>query len=78
MAEEEAEIIVSGKTIKECLWDLVDKYPDMEKVLFDGEGKLLLKWLIYVDERPALKESELAADIKEGSVIGIYPIVSGG
>jgi len=74
----ESKVKVEGNTVIECLKDLVNLFPDLEETLFDGKGELQLRWLIYIDDKPALNHKELSEPVTNGAVISIIPIVAGG
>jgi len=73
------EIEVKGSTVLECLEDLAGLYPQIKEVLFDGRGKVQLRWMIYLDDKPLLNSSALSSPVRgDNPVIGIYPIIAGG
>jgi len=72
---------VNGKTVGECLKSLIERYPDMEKVLFDNDGRLFYSGLsavaIYVNGEDAYPE-ELNKKVKNGDEIRILYMIGGG
>jgi len=68
---------VAGRNVGECLEKLVDKYPQMKDVLFDGKGKLHNYIEIYVNMESAYPE-ELAKTVKDGDEIHITVMLAGG
>ena len=72
---------VTGKTVGECLKDLTKQYPEMEKVLFDSDGRLFYSGLssvaIYVNGEDAYPE-ELNKKVKDGDEIRVLYMIGGG
>ena len=69
-------IEVEGKTVGECLKDLVKKYPLLEKEIFK-KGQLNSLIEIYIDGASAYP-NELAKPVKEGDEIDLVYMISGG
>jgi molybdopterin converting factor small subunit len=68
---------VSGRTVGDCLEDLVQQYPGMKEGLFDKKGKLLNVVEVYVNNESAYPE-ELAKSVKNGDEIQIILMLAGG
>jgi molybdopterin converting factor small subunit len=68
---------VNGSTVGECLNDLVAKYPDMKKALFDEKGDLVTYVEVYVNLESTFPD-ELAYKVKEGDEIHITIVNVGG
>ena len=71
-------IDVTGNTLRECLEALVHRYPALKGEIVDGQGMLLLKWLIFVNDKLANASDELSTPVKDGDVIQFVPMVAGG
>jgi molybdopterin converting factor small subunit len=71
-------IDVTGNTIRECLGALVRCYPALQGEIVDGQGMLLLKWLIFINGKLSNASDELSAPVTEGDVILLVPMVAGG
>ena len=68
---------VRGKTVGECLEDLVRRYPRLEKEIFrEGDG-LSQVLEIYVNRRSAYP-NELSRPVDEGDELHIVHILGGG
>jgi len=67
----------NGRTIGECLNDLVKKYPQLKELLLNKDGKLLDYLDVYVNRESAYPE-ELAKPVKDGDELHIVNIVVGG
>jgi len=70
-------VIVKGKTVQECLDDLVLQYPGIQKMLFLPDGKLHTYVSVFVgaDMTPA---DELTKPVKDGDVLHVLYIIGGG
>jgi molybdopterin converting factor small subunit len=68
---------VDGKSVGECLDELVERFPGMEKALFAENGKLLNRIEIYRNLESAYPD-ELAARVEDGDEIHITVLLSGG
>ena len=68
---------VNGKTVGECLDNLVKMYPGIKGTLIDKNGKLFAHADIYVNEESAYPE-ELAKPVVDGDMIQIVLMLAGG
>ena len=66
---------VKGKTIKECLDEVVRRYPAMKDELFDTTGE---PGVILLHQGEPVADGTLQGKVKDGDVIGVYPIIIGG
>ncbi len=71
-------IDVTGNTIRECLGALVHCYPALKGEIVDGQGMLLMKWLIFVNSKLATASDELSYPVADGDLILLVPMVAGG
>jgi molybdopterin converting factor small subunit len=69
---------VTGNTLRECLKTLVQCYPALKGEIVDGQGVLLMKWLIFINGKLANASGELSASVTDGDVIMLVPMVAGG
>ena len=69
-------IEVEGKTVGECLQNLVKQYPPLEKEIFKN-GKLNPLIEVYMNGASAYP-NELIKPVKEGDKINLVYILSGG
>ena len=76
-AGDKESVKVKGKTIQECLDDLIKQYPTMKKMVFDENGQLhtyvsifAANEIVYADQLDKL--------IKDGEAIHILYIIGGG
>ncbi len=70
-------ITLEGKTVGDCLNQLVRQYPGMEKALFVKKDKLLNTVEVYVNNASAYPE-ELAKPVNDGDNIYLFVMLSGG
>jgi molybdopterin converting factor small subunit len=66
-----------GKTVGECLTNLVQTYPGMQDVLFDKKGKLRNLIEIYVNQESAYPD-ELRKTTRDGDEIHLTFMLAGG
>jgi molybdopterin converting factor small subunit len=71
-------IEVQGCTVHECIADLIRRYPELKGRILDREGRLLLKWMVYINYKNAIPSNELSYAVKDGDIITILPMVVGG
>lgn len=68
---------VTGRTIGECVDDLIARHPGMKQAVFDGKGKLLSQIEIYLNMESAYPD-ELKKPVKDGDQIHIVVMLAGG
>ena len=68
---------LDGKTVGECLKNLVKKYPAMESSIFGKNGKLSNIVEIYLNLQSAYP-NELVRPVKDGDEIHLTMMLSGG
>jgi molybdopterin converting factor small subunit len=69
---------VNGSDVHACIDELIRQYPDLEGEILDDQGMLLLKWMVYINSRITDASDELSNPVKEGDMIELLPVVSGG
>jgi molybdopterin converting factor small subunit len=70
-------ISVEGNTVGECLSNLVQQYPGMEKALFTKKDKLLNVVEVFVNDATAYP-NELSKPVKDGDKITLLVMLAGG
>jgi len=68
---------VNGSNVGECLNDLTRQFPGTEQWLFNEQGQLLRHVYIYVNAESGYK-ADLAAPTKEGDILIIAALITGG
>jgi len=72
-----AEVAVSGATVKDVLADLVRQYPALGSKLFDG-GKVRPYVNIFVNDEDVRYLDDLDTKVADGVVVALIPAVAGG
>src|SRR5262245_11416732 len=72
------EVELSGGNIAELMSGLVQKYPQLQKHLFNEEGKLRNFVNVYVNDDDVRYLQEDKTPVKEGDVVSIVPSIAGG
>jgi molybdopterin converting factor small subunit len=70
-------VSLEGKTIGECLNQLIKQFPGMEKALFAQKDKLLRNVEIYLNHTSAYP-NELVKSVEDGDEIYIVVMLAGG
>ena len=70
-------IEVEGKTVGECLHDLVKKFPPLENEIFVKNGDLNPIVEVYLNGESAFP-NELIKSVKDGDRINLVYMLSGG
>ncbi len=68
---------VEGKTVGECLNNLIKQFPEMEKALFTKKDKLRNVVEVYLNHAPAFP-NELAKPVMDGDEIHLLVLLAGG
>ncbi|HEX9896924.1 MAG TPA: MoaD/ThiS family protein [Dehalococcoidales bacterium] len=76
-ANDNESIAVKGKTIQECLNDLIKKYPGLKKMVFDQDGQLHTYVSIFAANEIVYAD-QLEKTVKDGDTIHILYIIGGG
>jgi molybdopterin converting factor small subunit len=71
-------IEVQGGSVQECIADLIRRYPDLEGMILDGEDRILLRWMVYINNQSAVAFNELSYHVNDGDIITLLPMVAGG
>ena len=71
-------IEVQGCIVHECIVGLICRYPDLKGRILDGEDKILLKWMVYINNKSVIPSNELSYAVKDGDIITVLPVVAGG
>lgn len=69
---------VKGCTVHECIEALIHKYPALKGEILDVQGMILLKWMVYINNKSPASSDESSHPVKEGDVIELIPVISGG
>lgn len=69
---------VEGDTVGQCLNELIRRWPELKGELLDPEGRLLLRWTIYLNGKPSSSSCELGQPVSPGDTVALLPLVDGG
>ena len=72
------EVQLSGGTVAEVMADLVTKFPELKKHLFNAEGKLRNFVNVYVNDEDVRYLQDDKTSVKESDVVSIVPSIAGG
>ena len=78
MAGDKAEIVASGKTVREALESLRAAHPELASRLFDDKGGLRRYVNFYLNERDIRDLSGAETPVKDGDVLTVMPAIAGG
>jgi len=70
-------IDVQGKTIKECLHDLVRQFPDLKRLLLNKEGDLQSTYEYFVNGESSYPR-DMNKTLKDGDKLNVVYVIHGG
>jgi len=70
-------IDVQGKTIKECLQDLVRQFPGLKKVLLNKDGGLQSTYEYFVNGESSYPR-DMNKTLKDGDKLNVVYVIHGG
>ncbi len=73
----ETRLDVEGRTVGDCIKSILKQYPDMEKKMFDKNGKLKGYVEVLINGQ-GIGTNELAYEVKDGDSMAILVFLSGG
>lgn len=76
-ADNKESVTVKGKTIRECLDNLIKKHPALKKMVFDEDGQLHTYVSIFAANEIVYAD-QLDKPIKDSDTIHILYIIGGG
>lgn len=76
-ADDKESVKVKGKTIQECLENLIKKHPRLKKMIFDEDGQLLTYVSIFAANE-IVYSYQLDKSVKDGDEIHVLYILGGG
>ncbi|NLO28505.1 MAG: MoaD/ThiS family protein [Actinobacteria bacterium] len=71
------EVWVNGTTVGECLSDLISRYPEAERLLFDRGGRLLKLVYVYVNAE-GMTKAEMSWPVREKDRLIVAVLATGG
>jgi adenylyltransferase/sulfurtransferase len=76
--DQQASVDIEGKKIDELLGNLIDRYRDLRKHLYDDSGKLRSFVNVYVNENDIRSLQRFETTVSESDVVSIVPSIAGG
>jgi molybdopterin converting factor small subunit len=70
-------IKVAGKTVRECLHDLVRQFPNLKKMLLDKDGNLMHSYDFYINGESVYPKG-MNTTLKDGDKLNVLFIIHGG
>ncbi len=74
----QASVESNGSTVQQSVEDLAKQFPDLNKHIFDAEGKIRQFIRIYVGDEDINALENENTKVDGNSVISIIPAISGG
>ena len=71
------QVIASGSTVGECLQDLVKQVPAIKREIFDEDGNISIGTWVFLNKKSTFP-NEFTAEVKDGDVIDLMPVMAGG
>jgi len=68
---------VEGKTVRECLHDLVRQFPRLKKMLLDKDGNLMHSYDFYINGE-SVYPRDMNKPLKTGDKLNVLFVIHGG
>jgi molybdopterin converting factor small subunit len=68
---------VEGKTVRECLHSLVEKFPRLKKLLLDKDGNLMRTYDYYINSK-SVYPKDMNQPLKDGDKFNLLYVIHGG
>jgi molybdopterin converting factor small subunit len=68
---------VKGKTVRECLHNLVRQFPKLKRLLLDSEGNLQQYYEYYINGESVFPQ-DMKKPLKDGDKLNVLYIIHGG
>jgi molybdopterin converting factor small subunit len=69
---------VDGRTLAECLEDLIHRYPQLRGEILDDNEKMLIKWMVSINSTIVARSDDLTQSINAEDIIELLPLIAGG
>jgi adenylyltransferase/sulfurtransferase len=76
--DQKASVEIEGRKVDELLDNLIERYGDLRKHLFDESGKLRSFVNVYVNENDIRSLQRFETRVQESDVVSIVPSIAGG
>ena len=68
---------VEGKTVHECLQDMVRQFPDLQRMLLDKDGNLMHYYDYFINGE-SVYPKDMNRPLKDGDKLNIVYVIHGG
>jgi len=68
---------VEGKTVRECLHDLVRQYPDLKRMLLNEDGNLMHSYDFFINGE-SVYPKDMNLPLKDGDKLNVVYVIHGG
>ena len=68
---------VEGKTVRECLHDLVRQFPRLKKMLLDKDGNLMHSYDFYINGE-SVYPKDMNKSLHDGDKLNVLFVIHGG
>ena len=68
---------VAGKTVRECLHDLVRQFPKLKKMLLDKDGNLMHSYDFFINGE-SVYPRDMNKPLKNGDKLNVLFVIHGG
>lgn len=68
---------VKGKTVRECLHDLVKQFPDLKRILLDKDGNLIHSYDYFINGENVYPK-DINRPLKDGDKLNVVFVIHGG
>ncbi|MGD0780842.1 MAG: MoaD/ThiS family protein [Dehalococcoidales bacterium] len=68
---------VEGKTVRECLHDLVKQFPKLKKMLLDKSGNLMHSYDFFINGQ-SVYPKDMNLPLKDGDKLNVLYVIHGG
>jgi molybdopterin converting factor small subunit len=68
---------VEGKTVRECLHDLVRQFPKLKKMLLDKNGNLMHSYDFFINGQ-SVYPKDMNLPLKDGDKLNVLYVIHGG
>jgi molybdopterin converting factor small subunit len=68
---------VEGKTVRECLHDLVRQFPDLKRMLLNKDGNLMHAYDFFINGESVFPK-DMNLPLKDGDKLNVIYVIHGG